>query len=69
MVFTCLNSRGEKYYLHSKLGIKNKAKMYYFSKTMSPHNKEDSLPEGREIMEHPTTRMPLLRKKEILVKE
>ena len=64
MVFSYVNSKGVKYYLHSKLGKKNKVKLYYFAKTMSPHNKEDELPDGREIMEHPTTAMPLLRKKQ-----
>lgn len=61
MVFSFINSRNEKYYLNSRLGGKNKVKLYYFSKTMNPHTKEDALPEDREIIEHPTTRMPLLR--------
>ena len=63
MVFSYVNSKGIKYYLHSQLGRKNKVKLYYFAKIMSPHSKEDVLPEGKEIMEHPTTAMPLLRNK------
>jgi hypothetical protein len=63
MVFSYVNSAGQTYYLHAKEGVKNGVKMYYFAKAVNPHAKEDVLPEGREITEHPATKMPLLRKK------
>lgn len=58
MGFEHKNSRGEKYYLHSK-EMKNKRVLFFFSK-----KSDDSveLPQGYKIIENPKTGLPMLKK-------
>lgn len=48
------NSKGVKYYLNSK------GRLYFFSKDKRETSCE--LPAGYKIIEHPTTKMPMLKK-------
>ncbi len=54
MVFEKINSKGQKYYLHSK------GKLYFFSK--SPEGSID-LPAGMDVLENPRTGLPMVKKK------
>jgi len=56
MVYEHTNSRGQKYYLHTRGG-----KLFFFSK-----NPEDGvdLPERLEVTENPRTGLPMVRKKQ-----
>jgi hypothetical protein len=56
MVYEHTNSKGKKYFLHSK------GKLFYFSGTMK-ENAID-LPEGYKVVENQTTGLPMLKKKE-----
>lgn len=56
MAYEYTNSKGVKYYLHTKGG-----KLFYFSK--DPTDAID-LPEGMEVSENPKTGLPMIRKKQ-----
>ncbi|MFH1240091.1 MAG: hypothetical protein V1672_02645 [Candidatus Diapherotrites archaeon] len=57
MVYEHMNSKGIKYFLHKKRG---KGTLYYFSKDPKM---AVNLPPGYDVIEHPTTKLPLLKKK------
>ncbi|MCR4368703.1 MAG: hypothetical protein NUV67_02230 [archaeon] len=59
MGYAHVNSKGQKYFLNSTLGGRNKKTIYFFSK--EPKSPID-LPEGFEIAENPLTKLPLLKK-------
>jgi hypothetical protein len=54
MAFEKINSKGQKYYLHSK------GKLMFFSK--NPEGSID-LPEGMDVMENTRTGLPMVKKK------
>ncbi|MBI2600418.1 hypothetical protein HYW42_00535 [Candidatus Daviesbacteria bacterium] len=65
MAYDFTNSRGQKYYLHSKevilRGSGKKQTIYYFSREMGSNAIE--LPQGFEAMEVQKTGLPVLKKK------
>jgi len=54
-----INARGQKYFLHTKIGT-NENRLYFFSK--KPEDSID-MPEGYEVVENKKTGLPLLKKK------
>lgn len=54
MAYEHVNSKGVKFYLHSK------GKLFFFSK--DPNGAVD-LPENLEVFENPRTKLPIVRKK------
>lgn len=59
MAFEYTNSRGQKYYLHKRVG-KGGATLFFFSKSS-----EDAidLPERFQVIENPRTGLPMVKKK------
>lgn len=57
MVYEHTNSRGEKYYLHTKSG-----RLYYFKKEMVEAD-ACNLPKTLEVMENPRNGLPMVRRK------
>ncbi|HLC79167.1 MAG TPA: hypothetical protein VJG83_01935 [archaeon] len=60
MGYEHVNTKGIKYYLHSKLGGKNKMPIYFFSKDPA---EGIEMPEGFIVVESPLTKLPILKKK------
>lgn len=58
MVFEYTNARGQKYYLHKRVG-KGGATLFFFSKSS-----EDAIdkPEGYRVIENERTGLPMLKK-------
>jgi len=54
MTYELTNSKGQKYFLHSK------GRLFFFSK--KPEESID-LPSNLEVFENPRTRLPMVRKK------
>lgn len=59
MGYSHINSKGNKYFLHSQV-MKNGKTLYFFSKK---EEKAIDLPQGYKIIENPKTGLPLLKKK------
>jgi len=53
---------GQDYYLHSRPAANGKTPFYFFAKEPRPGS-IDSLPDGYEVSENPTTGLPILKKK------
>lgn len=64
MAYTYKNSKGQKYYLHSKdVTLKNgrKQTIYFFARDIRSGSL-DKVPDGMEVMETKRTGMPVLKK-------
>ena len=65
MAFEFKNSKGVKYYLHSKevtLKGGRKQRIFYFARDVRPEAL-DAVPEGYKVIETTKTGMPILKKK------
>jgi len=65
MAFEFKNSKGVKYYLHSKevtLKGGRKQRIFYFARDIRPEAL-DAVPEGYKVIETTKTGMPILKKK------
>ncbi|MFC2065002.1 hypothetical protein ACFLXB_07885 [Chloroflexota bacterium] len=54
MAYTHTNSKGKKYYLHSKVIVRPSGKnttLYYFSGTLTPELALDAVPAGKTVVE------------------
>lgn len=63
MAYSHTNSKGQTYYLHSKLVTLRggrKQMIYYFGKQVK-EGALDELPEGKEVVENKKTGLPLLK--------
>ncbi len=60
MPYVYVNKKGQKYYLHSRIGAAGQ-KIYFFSR--NPEGAEESLPPGYRVVENPRTGLPMLTKK------
>lgn len=63
--YSFTNSKGVKYYLHSKMVTLRGGKeqrIYYFAKDVRPADAVAELPEGREVSENERNGFPTLKK-------
>ncbi|MBM3138981.1 MAG: hypothetical protein FJZ92_01895 [Chloroflexi bacterium] len=65
MAYTTTNSKGQTYYLHSKMvTLKGgrQQRIYYFAKAVKPGESLDYLPPGYQVSENTRTGLPMLKK-------
>jgi hypothetical protein len=65
MAFSTTNSKGQTYYLHSKMvTLKGgrQQRIYYFAKDVRPAESLDALPAGYMVSENTRTGLPMLKK-------
>ncbi len=64
MAYSCINARGQIYYLHSReVTLRNhrSQRIFFFAKTIREGALE-ALPEGYEVVENERTGLPVLRR-------
>jgi hypothetical protein len=65
MAYMTTNSKGQSYYLHSKMvTLKGgrQQRIYYFAKDVRPADALDALPAGYQVSENARTGLPMLKK-------
>ncbi|EKD64879.1 MAG: hypothetical protein ACD_50C00273G0001 [uncultured bacterium] len=67
MAYSQPNSKGETYFLHSKmvnLRGGRKQRIFYFGRKVKPADALDAMPEGYKVVENKRTGLPMLKKKD-----